>query len=340
MSGQERRKFPRFAGGTVFTGVGPDGALQGQSLDQGPGGAFLETTEPVRAESKLVLTVHDPFEREQPVALIARVVHATETPKMGVGIEWQTALCPFGVTRLKQFLDTHFHLVIDPHKTGAFAASELDRAVVYDFRFGTVEPAKSEQMEEIEQADTFYGLKVGGGFLPKAQYMEIKLVAAGGDQTSKPLRKELAMDMNACKLLERYGCGEVVTQPLSIDRGDSAGVSDEELDQWKYELKKRKKVSLPATLTLGGNQFACLLKHVVREAAFLLAEGVKPARADRVVLEVPITICDRSQNVMLVGEVTRTARDRHTRKVAVDVKIMSVDEGRNEGILEQFLLAV
>ena len=340
MANDERRRYPRFSSGTSFVGQGPDGPVKGQAINQGPGGAFLETTGSVRIGSKLVLTVHDPFERDMPVFLVARVAYSREEPRQGIGIEWQAAISRFGMVRLKQFLETHFHLVIDPRKSGAFAGSSLEGAVAYEFKHGTLGPATEELLAEIEDAETYYGIKFSGGFLPKAQFLEVRLVPPDSGAKTSQFRRELSMDRAATDAVDKYGPGEVVTQPIAVDKEADPSLSEEDLQEWKYEMKRRKRLALPVSMTIRGEEVEGMVKNFDRDNLFLLSAAVKPAKGDRVILEMPLTVSNRSAHVVVVGDVTRIARDKRTKNVGFDVRILSLDERGEDGIFEQLLLAL
>jgi len=51
-------------------------------------------------------------------------------------------------------------------------------------------------------------------------------------------------------------------------------------------------------------------------------------------------VSTRSAHVVVVGDVTRIARDRRTKNVGFDVRILSLDERGEDGIFEQLLLAL
>lgn len=340
MAKDERRRYPRFNAGISFVGQGPDGPVMGQAVNQGSGGAFLETAGSVRTGSKLVLTVHDPFERDKPVFLVARVAYSRDEPKQGVGIQWQAAISRFGMARLKQFLETHFLLVIDPRKSGAFSGSSLEGAVAYEFSHGVLGPASDELLEEIEDAETYYGIKFSGGFLPKAQYLEVRLVPPDAGAKTSQFRRELSMDRMATDAVDKYGPGEVVTQPIAVDKEADPSLSEEDLQQWKYEMKRRKRLSLPVSMTIRGEEVEGQLKNFDRDNLFLLVAAVKPATGDRVILEMPLSVSTRSAQVVVVGDVTRIARDKRTKHVGIDVRILSLDERGEDGIFEQLLLAL
>jgi len=342
MGDEEKRRYPRYPGGAIFSGAGPGGRIHAASANQGPGGAFLESVEPMRPDSRVYLTVHDPFERDQPVVLIARVTHATTVPTTGVGLEWLTAVCQFGLDRLKKFLDAHFHLLVDPQRSGAHVASELTGCVSYDFKYGTVEPTEHQVLEELEHADTFYGLKLGGSFLPKAQFMEVKVQRSGGSVVSAAFRRESGMDLAALDHMTRYGHGEAPpTGPVAMEPADKAlPMTDEERDAWRWDLKRRRRASLPAEMTVSGKRLRCVVTHLARDAVFLMYEGEPASRDDRVVLEIQATVGVNFQRIVLVADVTRVVRDRKQGRVGVDTRVVSIDEGKNPGFFDQLLLAL
>ena len=341
MGDKERRKYPRFSGGTRFSMTGPTGSQHVQSLDQGPGGAFLETTQVVREGSKIILTVHDPFGQDQPVFLVAHVVSFRKEPRQGVAIEWQRAICRFGVERLKQFLDTHFHLIIDPRKTGVHAMSDLQGVIYYDFKTGQVVPLDDERLEELKEAETFYAIKFDGDFLPRAQYLEVRLLSPHAERTSRKMMAEMSMDMAALHRVDEYQPDPGETQPIQVESYTSEyKLTDSELDQWKYEMKKRKKSRLPALLMLEGKQMEAVVKNICRTDLFLLAEAPRPDKGDRAVLELPVTLGNRSCSIVVVAEVTRIARDRKSSKLGLDLKVLSVDEQGEEGLFDDYLLAL
>jgi len=341
LSEQERLRFPRFPGGTLFNRTGPDGEIRVASVDQGPGGAFLETTEPVRPGSVLVLTVHDPFERDQPVFLLARVMHCREIPQVGIGILWRKAISAFGVYRLRTFLDQHFHLLIDPHKTGAWAESELKGPVVYDFEAGSVDPILPEKLAELEEAEAFYGIKFAQGFLPKAQYLEVKMVPAGEEAArSKGLRRELAMDAAAMLRMDRFGPGEVITQPISLEEATSQCLTQDEESRWKQDMKKRKPARIPASVAVRGEVTEGMVRLVGEEGLLVVLERTRPEVGDRILIEMALTVGVRSGPVLIVGKAARIARDRVSKKVVLDVAVESVDEKGNVGLFRQCILAL
>jgi hypothetical protein len=341
MDSEDRRRYPRFPGGTMFSGAGPTGNIKATSVDQGPGGAFLETVEALKPDSQIILTVHDPFEREQPVALIARVTHCTTLPRVGIGIEWVSAVCPFGIERLKQFLGAHFHLLVDPRIAGALEASQLSQSLTYDFRYGTLEVTTEETHEAVNAADTFYGLKLGGSFLPKAQFMEVKVLRSGGAHTPRALRAEASMDVNAFGLMVKYGPGEVPsTGPVSVDAEPSSveGVPDRE--QWKSELRRRRKATLAGTVSVAGQKLPCVLTHLSREAVFLMHEGQCPEMGDRVIVELQPTVGPVSARIVIMGAVARILKDKGGSKFGLDVRVLSLDEGKHPGFFDQLLMAL
>jgi len=337
-NGKERRRYPRFQTGVMYTGHGPDGEVQGQATNQGPGGAFLHTTEPIRMKSKLILTVHDPFEKEQPVFLVAVVVHSRKKKPVGVGIRWKKAICRFGLKRLRQFLEAHFHQAIDPHKTGAFREASTADVVAYDFEFGTVEPVPEGKFEELLEAEKFYGVKFPKGFLPKAQYLEVKLKAAGAESRhSRGFRRELSMDAAAMLRIDRYGPGETSTQPITVDRVENPGLTGEELDQWKYEMRKRKRTAVPVSMTMQGKTFGGTVKNISEDAVLVVTVGIRPAKGDRALIEMPITVGTRSTHAVILGDVTRIARDKNSGHVGIDLKIRSIDEKGEDGLFQDYL---
>lgn len=339
MSEQERRRFPRFPGGTVFTG--PDGESRMASVDQGPGGAFLETTEPVRPKSILVLNVYDPFERDQPVLLLASVVRCREKPTMGIAIVWRKAISPFGLYRLRSFLDQHFHLLLDPHKTGAWAESELLGPVVYDFEAGSVDPLPSSKLEEIEEAEAFYGIKFTQGFLPKAQYLEVKLVPSGEEATrSRGFRKELSMDAAAMLHMDKFGPGELTTQPISLEEATTHGLTDDDVTRWKQEMKKRKASGVPASVAVRGEVTNGVVRLMNADGLLIILERTRPETGDRILVEMALTVGVCSGPVFIIGKAARVARDRRTNKVVLDVAVDSVDEKGNTGLFLQYISAL
>ena len=341
MAVDDRRRFPRFSGGTMFAGQGPTGVVEGRSADQGPGGAFIETVQPVRPDSRIILTVHDPFGQDQPVFLVARVVTYRKEPKQGVGIEWHRAICRFGVERLKKFLDTHFHLIIDPQKTGMHAMSQLQGVISYDFKAGTVEPLPDKLLDELKEAETFYSFKFGGDFLPRAQYLEVRLMSPQDEVISRKMKSELSMDMAAFHKMDDYDSGAVVTQPITMESYSAeCKLNESELEQWKYEMRKRKKSKLPVVLALGGRQLNAMVKNICKTDMFLVVDGVHPGKGDRTVVEMPVTVGNRSRSIIAVADITRIARDKNSGKVGLDLKIKSVDEQGEEGLFEEYLFAL
>jgi hypothetical protein len=338
--GEERRRYPRFPGGTEFAGEGPDGRIQATSVNQGPGGAFLETKEPMRQGATLVLAVRDPLERDVPVLLVAEVMRVRLVSPPGIGILWKTAVSFQGVPRLKQFLETHFHLVLDPRKAGAFHGKVLGDVAAYDFEFGTVEPVPADTLEQWREAQPFHGLKLRSDFLPKAQYLEVKLMGAGPDsRRSKGFRKEMAMDDAAMATIDRHGPGDLTTQPITVDRM-ATGLTDDDMERWKVEMGKRKKASLPVTLSIQGVSVGGQLRNVSPASILLVTEGVKPALGDRALVDLPITVGTRSAAIMIVGQVARVARDKKTRLIALDLAIQSVDERGETGLFQDYLTAL
>ena len=336
--GRERRRYPRFPGGKTLAGHGPDGEIRGNTTDQGPGGAFLETTEPVRMNSKLVLTVHDPFQREQPVFLVGVVVHVRAELPQGIGIRWKAAVSTFGLARLRQFLDTHFHLVVDPRKTGAHVDAATANLIAYDFEFGTIGPVSDEKMGLIEDAEKYYGIKFPRGFLPKAQYMEVKLAASDAEsKQSRNFRRELSMDRAAMLRVDEHGTGDTSTQPINMEKATHSGLSSDDIAQWRYEMSKRKKTALPVTVSLQGKTLEGTVRNVSEESLMVVVEGIKPARGDRAIVEMPITVETRSETIVVVGSVNRVARDKKTAKLGVDIKIKSIDERDEDGLFSLFL---
>ncbi len=311
------------------------------SVDQGPGGAFLETTEPVRPGSTLVLTVHDPFERDQPVLLLARVQHCREIPKVGIGILWRKAISAFGLARLRGFLDQHFHLLLDPHKTGAWAESELEGPVVYDFEAGSVDPLPEGKLEELGEAEAFYGIKFAQGFLPKAQYLEVRLVSTGEESSrSKGMRRELAMDAAAMLRIDRFGYGEVLTQPITLEEATSQALTQDDSARWKQDMKRRKPARIPASVAVRGEVTDGLIRFMDEQGMLVVLERTRPEAGDRILVEMALTVGVRSGPVFIVGKATRVARDRGTRKVVLDIDIESVDEKGNVGLFRQCLSAL
>jgi hypothetical protein len=311
------------------------------SVDQGPGGAYLETTERVRPGSTLVLTVHDPFERDQPVFLLARVQHCRELPRVGIGILWRKAVCAFGVLRLRAFLDQHFHLLIDPHKTGAWAESELKGPVIYDFEAGSVDPLPPNKLQELEEAEAFYGVKFAQGFLPKAQYLEVKLVPSGDEASrSKGMRKELSMDAAAMLRMDRFGPGEVVTQPITLDEATSHGLTQDDAARWKQEMKRRKPARIPVSVAVRGEVTEGMVRLADESGLLVVLERTRPEVGDRILVEAALTVGVRSGPVFIVGKATRVARDRGTHRVVLDVAVESVDDKNNPGLFQQWLLAL
>jgi len=289
----------------------------------------------------LILTVHDPFERDQPVYLLAQVVRSRAEPPYAIGIQWKKAISRFGFMRLKKFLDAHFHLVVDPQKMGAWTQSELDGAVAYDFVFGSVEKVDLDRLSQLDEADTYYGLKVQAQFLPKAQYLEVRLVQSGDEaKHSRPFRRELSMDAAAVLHVDRYGMGEVVTQPITVDAAESGGMSADEVAEWKYDMKQRKRVRIPAVFSIQGRTLQVQVHNMTSNALLILADDVRPAKGDRTIVEMPLTIDARSGIVIVMAEVKRVARDKNTRRVGIDLSILSIDEQGQQGLFNQYLLAL
>ena len=202
--GSERRQHHRYSPGGLFRVHGGESREEvSQATNQGPGGAFLPVRKALPDGTLLILDVHDPeaVHRGPPVLLVAEVMYVKQEPVLGVGIRWKHALCIEGIDRLSRFLETHFHLFLDPKKIGAFHVEQLDGAIQYDFHFGTLKPVSEETIQKWQGEQKIFDVDYPQNFMGKADHIVTRargaeLDALKEEETSLPEigREELEID--------------------------------------------------------------------------------------------------------------------------------------------------
>jgi hypothetical protein len=177
MSDSDRRQHHRYSPGGLFRVHGGDAREEvAKASNQGPGGAFLPVRRALPDGTLLILDVFDPeaVHRGPPVLLVAEVMYTKQEPTLGVGIRWKHALCTEGVDRLSTFLETHFHLFLDPKKIGAFHVEQLDGPIQYDFHFGTVKPVSEETIAKWRSEQKIFDVDYPQTFMGKADHIETR----------------------------------------------------------------------------------------------------------------------------------------------------------------------
>ena len=156
----EKRKHKRFRLLEKFTCYSGGKKLLCLALDQGPGGAFLATSETLPTGSGVIVVPDEDLEKRS-IYLVGRVMRQVEVPRRGVGLKWAYAVSLEGQDALRHFLRDHFKVPVAKEPAGPKAGGSDIQRSIYDF--------DSQRMPQVtsQEVTRLVGAVLRGSVVPR-----------------------------------------------------------------------------------------------------------------------------------------------------------------------------
>jgi len=160
VDGAEKRKHKRFRLLEKFTCYSGGKKLLCLALDQGPGGAFLATSETLPTGAGVIVVPDEDLEKRS-IYLVGRVMRQVEVPRRGVGLKWAYAVGLEGQDALRHFLRDHFKVPVPKEPTSSKTGGAGIQRSIYDF------DAQSMLQVTSQEVTRLVGAVLRGYYVPR-----------------------------------------------------------------------------------------------------------------------------------------------------------------------------
>ena len=318
--GGDRRKHPRFERGEKFKVFAGGQRHVVKALNQGPGGAFLLVERVIKPGTMVVVEPAVPGQvgTGHP-HIVAKVLYFSLSPTIGVGVKWMKAICHEGVSRLRSFLAHTVSIEISDEALQALPAVADELPVSYDFATKKVAIEKQLAVEKDDRVVSMFGIKVRGGALDRVDNMGVSVI-----QSEAPRQKRVVMSEDD----QFKGREDSREDPLQAAK---------EMEQRLKILRRRKEINVNVSVLFEGRKYPSRAIAIESKGLYVEAEEPLLAVKKRVLVQFPLELGDDEVPIIIVGEVSKTLRNRATGHYGVDLRIVTVNEGEQPGIFKQYL---
>jgi len=143
----EKRRHKRFRLLEKFTCYSGGKKLLCLALDQGPGGAFLATSEMLSIGTGVIVVPDEDLEKRS-IYLVGRVMRQVEVPRRGLGLKWSYAVGLEGQDALRHFLRDHFKVPVAKEAAAKAGGSAVQRSI-YDFERQSILQVTSQEVTRL-----------------------------------------------------------------------------------------------------------------------------------------------------------------------------------------------
>lgn len=320
--GDDRRKHPRFERGDKFKCFVGGQRFTAQAVNQGPGGAFIETDRVVKPGSLIILEVAQAGMADSGGGrphIVGKVLYFALKPSRGIGVQWIKAVSLDGVAGLQMFLADYFGVELTEEALSALPGVANELPVSYDFTSKRVLIERALAAKKEDKMVSFFGVKVRGGALDKLDSMDVKVIAS-----EAPRQKRVVMDEEE-QLKHR---DESEEDPLEVAK---------QMEKRLKIIRRRKEVKEPATVLADGKKYEGMA--IAADSSAIYIEGHKPYPAvqKRVLVHFPIKTDRGEFKIIIVGEVTDLLQNRSRKQFGADIKIITLNEGEKPGIFKEYI---
>lgn len=222
----EKRRHKRFSLLEKFTCYSGGKKLLCLALDQGPGGAFLATSETLPTGAGVIVVPDEDLEKRS-IYLVGQVMRQMEVPRKGLGLKWAYAVGLEGQDALRHFLKDHFKVPISKEPAGGQAGGAATQRSIYDF--------ESQKMLQVtsQEVTRLVGAVLRGYYVPPQEEQSAHAgglnaeARAGAEGTQPTVSTESDFLLVNIPVFYRFGgrncCGvirHVVSGQLVMDSSD------------------------------------------------------------------------------------------------------------------------
>lgn len=319
--GGDRRKHPRFERDEkfkVFAGGGQRHVVK--ALNQGPGGAFLMVERVIKPGTMIVVERSIPGQvGSGNPHIVAKVLYFSLSPNIGVGVKWMKAISPEGISRLRSFLAHVASIEIEEDALVDLPAMADELPVSYDFTTKKVAIEKQLAAQKDDRVVSMFGIKVRGDALDRVDNMGVSVI-----QSEAPRQKRVVMSEDD----QFKGREDSQEDPLQAAK---------EMEQRLKILRRRKEIRVKVSVLFEGRKFPAFALAVESKGVYIESDDPLPAVKKRVLVQFPLELGEAEIPVIIVGEVSKSLRNRTTDQYGVDLKIITVNEGEQPGAFKQYL---
>jgi hypothetical protein len=305
-----QEKFRCFVGGKRFVT---------QTLNVSPGGAFLETDRVIKPGSVMVLEQVKPGYDERPPHLVAKVLHFAMSPAMGVGLQWVKVISENGIANLRSFLNEVLGIEIDQFEISKLPVVAEENPVSYDFATGRVRLERVKREKKEDKIVSMFGIKVSERAMDKLGLSSVKVV-----HSEAPKQKRAVVDRDD-SMVSRVEGNE---DPLEAAK---------QMEEWMRLKRVGKRIKVNVVLVFEGKNVKASALAISSNSMFVQAPERLPAPGKRILVQFPIETAKRIVKIILVVELKKALRDRTSGDWGASLKIVTMNEGENQGMFKRYI---
>jgi len=305
-----QEKFRCFVGGKRFTT---------QTLNVSPGGAFLETDRVIKPGSIMVLEQVKPGYDQRPPHLVAKVLYFAMTPAMGVGLMWIKVISENGIGNLRAFLQEVLGLEIDQFEISKLPVVAEESPVSYDFATGRVRMERVKREKKEDKIVSMFGIKVSERTMDKMGLSSVKVV-----HSEAPKQKRAIVDRDD-SLHSRVDGTE---DPLEAAK---------QMEEWMRLKRIGKRINAKVVLAYDGKNTKASAHAISSSSMFVQSPDRLPEPGKRILVQFPIETAKRVVKIIIVAELQKSLRDRTSGDWGAALKIVTLNEGDNQGMFKRYI---
>ena len=317
----EKRVHPRWESSRVFYTVLKGRRITVTAKNLSMGGTFLATESIVRPGKVLVLEPPEGMDAGAPSCTIAaKVVHFTMLPEFGAGATWVRAMCAAGMRPLRLWLETLLRLEIPDSSANQIPMVLWDKPLYWDFRRGRffVDEAATERARARPAETSIHGVKVKESLWE--QLGKVKVV-----YSEAPSQKRATMD------------NDVSISTRATEEEDVTSASVKDLNRWMRISRKRRRADLPAIVSRLNIRLSGRVIGLDGEGLVVEVTHRPPPPGNRVMVDAKLDFQDMAFPVRFACEIDDVVERRDTGLWGLDLRIISINEGAQRGILQAWL---
>lgn len=317
--GDDRRKRDRldcqesfrcFVGGKRFVT---------QTLNVSPGGAFLETDRVIKPGSVMVLEQAKPGYDERPPHLVAKVLHFVMIPVMGVGLQWVKVISENGIGNLRRFLNDVLGIEIDQFEISKLPVVAEENPVSYDFATGRVRMERVKREKKEDKIVSMFGIRVSERAMDKLGLSSVKVV-----HSEAPKQKRAVVDRDE-------------SLSTRVEGNEDPSEAARQMEEWIRLKRMGKRINAKVVLVFDGKNVKASALAISSNSMFVQSPERLPEAGKRILVQFPIETAKRVVRIIIVVELKKALRDRTSGDWGGSLKIVTLNEGDNQGMFKRFI---
>lgn len=319
--GDDRRKHPRFERGDKFKCFAGGQRFSAVAVNQGPGGAFLETERIFKPGSLVVIEQSSTGYSDGGAKphIVGKVLYFGFKPTRGIGLEWIKAVSLEGLESLMTFLADYFGVELTEQMVQQLPSAAREMPISFDFNTQRLLVERSLIAKKDDSMVNLFGVKVRGGALDKLDNMDVKVIAS-----ESPRQKRVVMSEE-----DQYKHRDDSSEdPLEVAK---------QMEKRHKIIRRRKECKEEVTMLADGQKYEGSAIAVDTSALYVEGSLPFPNIRKRVLVHFPIQAESGAVKIIIVGEIMDSLHNRARQMYGVDVKIITLNEGDKKGIFKEYL---